>query len=275
MVRPSSCIVQGGTLSSRRYLLTYLPVFCRVSLRSVLCAVCVLPWCVGACCCSPLCFVLCVSWGVLLCVPCPLHAVQCCAALCWHACVVLFAWSVRILAPGAVVRRCVLCCFPWCSALRCCAVLLGAWCAVLLPAVPCCCVRRLLCGAVFCCAGAPASCPCVVLCCFSCTAQCPVVLPVVSVCSSPGLVAGCCFPSARCGVGVPGLSGRCAAFGDTLLWCFAPLRCVLWCCASVWCCAVVPGRPFLSAVCVCLLWPRHALAACQCFSVASTRETHG
>ena len=41
-------------------------VFCRVSLRFVLCAVWVLPWCVGACCCSPLCFVLCVSWGVVL-----------------------------------------------------------------------------------------------------------------------------------------------------------------------------------------------------------------
>ena len=43
-------------------------VFCRASLCFVLCVVRVLPRCVGACCCSPLCFVPCVSWGVVLCV---------------------------------------------------------------------------------------------------------------------------------------------------------------------------------------------------------------
>ena len=43
-------------------------------------AVCVLPGCFAACCCSPLCFVLSASWGVVLCVPCPLRPVRCCCA---------------------------------------------------------------------------------------------------------------------------------------------------------------------------------------------------
>ena len=68
-------------------------------------AVCVLSWRGGACCCSPLCFVLCVSRGAVLCVPCPLHSVRCCASLCWCARVVLFVWCVLLLAPGAVVCR--------------------------------------------------------------------------------------------------------------------------------------------------------------------------
>ena len=94
-------------------------VFCGVPPCCVVCAVCVLSWRVGACCSSPLCFVLCVSWGVVLCVPCPLCSVSCCAALCWCACVVLSVWCVLLLAPGAVVRCCVLCGFLWCSVVRC------------------------------------------------------------------------------------------------------------------------------------------------------------
>ena len=78
-------------------------------------AVCVLSLRGGVCCCSPLCFVLCVSWGAVLCVPCPLRSVRCCASPCWCACVVLFVWCVLLLAPGAVVRCRVLCCFPWCA----------------------------------------------------------------------------------------------------------------------------------------------------------------
>ena len=85
--------------------------------RFVLCAVCVLSLRVGACCCSPLCVVLCVFWGV--CVPCPPRSVQSCAWLCWCACVVLFVWCVLLLAPGAVVRCWVLRCFLWCSVVRC------------------------------------------------------------------------------------------------------------------------------------------------------------
>ena len=94
-------------------------VFCGVPPRCVLCAVCVLSWRGGACCCSPLCFVLCVSQGAVLCVPCPLRSLRCCALLCWCACVVLFVWCVLLLAPGAVVRCCVLCCFLWCAVVRC------------------------------------------------------------------------------------------------------------------------------------------------------------
>ena len=68
-------------------------------------AVCVLSWRGGACCCSLLCFVLCVSRAAVLCVPCPLRSVRCCASLCWCARVVLFVWCVLLLASGAVVCR--------------------------------------------------------------------------------------------------------------------------------------------------------------------------
>ena len=95
----------------------------------VLCAVCVLPWYVDACCCLPLCFVLCVSCVDVLCVPCPLCSTLCWVVLCWCSCVVLFVWSLLFLAPVAVVRCCLLCCF-----LLCCAVLL---CAVLCRPVRC------------------------------------------------------------------------------------------------------------------------------------------
>ena len=67
----------------------------------------------------PLPFLLCVSWGVVLCGPCPLRSMGCSAALCWCPCVLLFAWSAPSLAPGAVVRCCVLCCCLWCSHERC------------------------------------------------------------------------------------------------------------------------------------------------------------
>ena len=94
-------------------------VFRGVPPRCVLCAVCVLSWRGGARCCSLLCFVLRVSCGAVLCVPCPLRPVRCCASLCWCAFVVLFLWYVLLLAPGAVVRCCVLCCFLWCALVRC------------------------------------------------------------------------------------------------------------------------------------------------------------
>ena len=41
-------------------------------------AVRVLLWCVAAWCCSPLCFVPCAPWGVVLCVSCRLRPVRCC-----------------------------------------------------------------------------------------------------------------------------------------------------------------------------------------------------
>ena len=57
--------------------------------------------------------------GVLLCVPCPPCSVRWCAVLCWCTCVVLFLWSALFLAPGAMVRCCVMCCCLWCAVARC------------------------------------------------------------------------------------------------------------------------------------------------------------
>ena len=74
------------------------------------------------CVCAPLApshFWLCVSLGAVLCVPCPLRSVRCCASLCWFACAVLFVSCVLLLAPGAVVGCCALCCFLWCAVVRC------------------------------------------------------------------------------------------------------------------------------------------------------------
>ena len=51
---------------------------------------------------------LCVFWCVVLCVPCPLRPVRCCALLCRCPCVLLSAWSVLFLVPGAVGSWC--CC---------------------------------------------------------------------------------------------------------------------------------------------------------------------
>ena len=70
--------------------------------------------------------VLCVSWGVVLRVPCRLRSVRCCAVLRWCACSVLFVWSALFVVPGAVVHYCVLCRVLWCALV---------WCWVWLPAV--------------------------------------------------------------------------------------------------------------------------------------------
>ena len=143
-------------------------VFCGVPPRCVLCAACFLSWRGGARCCSPLCFVLCVSWGAVLCVPCPLRSVRCCASLCWCACVVLFGWCVLlcvVLFPlvcygavlGLVPRCCLLvacygvgvpvwprgllpCC--WCGSL---------WCTASLCRVLWCCAVAWCCTVVTCC----------------------------------------------------------------------------------------------------------------------------
>ena len=100
-------------------------------------AVCVFSLRGDMCCYSRLCSVLCVSWGAVLCIPCPLRSVRCCALLCWCACVVLFVWCVLLLAPGAVVRCRVLFCFLWCAVVLC-----WVWWPVVVcwsPAVaPCC-----------------------------------------------------------------------------------------------------------------------------------------
>ena len=87
------------------------PVLCSVALcRRVVVCCRALPFvCVAACaCCLFLAAarLLCVFWGVVLCVPCPLRPVRCCAALCWCPFVVLCASSVLFLVAGAVGSWC-------------------------------------------------------------------------------------------------------------------------------------------------------------------------
>ena len=199
-------------------------VFCGVPPRCVLCAVCVLSWPVGARCCSPLCVVLCVSWGVVLCVPCLPRSVRCFATLCWCACVVLFVSCVLLLAPGAVVRCCVLHCFLWCSVVRCWVwspVVVCWWClsvsvslsgcVVCFPVVGVVCCVALSACVVFCGAvrsrGAVLLCSAVVLRCCWCL-FCPPVACCAVLCCAVGCL--CCF--------LPG-GGVC------VLWCpFPPCR---------------------------------------------------
>ena len=266
-------------------------VFCGVPSCCVLCAVCVLPWRGGACCCLPLCFVLCVSRGAVLCVPCPLRSVRCCASLCLCACVVLFVWCVLLLAPGAVLRCCVLCCFLWYAVVRCwvwwpvvvcwwcvsvsvslsdrvvCFAVVGVMCCgALLPCVVCCgaVLSRgavLLCSAVVlrCCWGLfcpPVACR-AVLCCAVGWLCC--LLPGGGVC-----VLWCSFPRAVRSLSSPLCALRCLVV-LAVVPCF-PVSCaVALCCHVVLCC-----RALLSvcgAVCVCfaLLWPvvrRRAVLCC-------------
>ena len=124
----------------------------------VVCCRALLFVCVVACACclflAAACL-LCVFWGVLLSVPCPLRPVPCCAALCWCPFVVLCASSVLFLVAPLVGSRCRYLLFGvcwwlwlpgivvwWCvSALVPVSGLAGAWrlpCGVLLPcAVSC------------------------------------------------------------------------------------------------------------------------------------------
>ena len=90
------CVVTWGAV--RRPGVLCLPALC---FGFSPCTVCVFPWCVAACCCSPLCFVPCVSCAVVLCVPCPLRPVWCCYAA---------LLSLGGLPPCAVPRGVVLPC---------------------------------------------------------------------------------------------------------------------------------------------------------------------
>ena len=146
----------------------------------------------------------------------------------------------------------VCCCLPLCCVLCVCAVcvlrcrasrsLSSSLCAVLCCAVLVrlrCAVRVIcpVCGA-WCCGPLP----------------CAVLFPVVFCCAVPGLVARggplvACF-----GVGAPVwprgllLCGWCG-----LLWCPAPLCCVLWCCVVVWCCAACSAVSLRYCLCLLLL----------------------
>ena len=233
-------------------------VLCGVSPRCVLCAACVLSWNGGACCCLPLCFVLCVSRGAVLCVPCPLRSVRCCPSLCWCACVVLFVLCVPLLAPGfcgallCVVLFSLVCCGAvlglvarGCLLVVCFGVGVPVWPRGLLP----CGWRGLLwcpaslCHVLWCCAFA--WCCAVVLCCRvvvllglalpSCGLSCCAVLCCwLAVLFFPRwwcLRAVVLFPPC-CAFPVFSRSVRCAAL-LCWLWCLASLCRVLWRCAVV------------------------------------------
>ena len=226
-------------------------VFCGVPPRCVLCAVCVLSWRGGACCCSPLCFVLCGWRCAVRSLSSPLCAVLCFAVLVRSRC------AVRVVRAVAGAWCCGV---PWCGAgsggpwlsaggvFRCRCPCLAAWSASLwlvwfavVPCFPvscsvvlcrrvvlCCCALLSCCGAVWACFALLWA---VVLCCVvllvGCAAFCPVV--VSACCGAPFLVL--CVPCLLRSV-------RCSAL-LCWLWCPASLCRVLWRCAVVWCCAVV------------------------------------
>ena len=192
-------------------------------------AVCVLSWRGGACRCSPLCFVLCVSWGAVLCVPCPLRSVRCCASLCWCACVVLFVWCVLLLAPGAVVCCCVLWCFLWCAVVRCWVwwPVVVCWCRAVAPCCPFSFAGGVglclfpVCAVLCCAAHRVVRCRCGLRCCW-----CLVLCVVAS-------------PWAFCGVVVLLWVSWCLAVLCVVLWCPAP--CAVSCGAVLPCGAVLVG----------------------------------
>ena len=250
-------------------------VFCGFPPRCVLCAVCVLSWRGGACCCSPLCLVLCVSRGAVLCVPCALRSVRCCASLCWCARVVLFVWCVLLLASVAVVRYCVLCCFLWCAVVRC-----RVWWPVVVcwwrvsvsvslsgrvvcfPVVGVVCCGALLSCVVFCGAvlsrGAVLLCSAVVLrCCWG--LLCPPVGRRAVLCCAVGwlccfwpgggvCVLWCSFPRAVRSLSFSLCALRCLVV-LAVVPCF-PVSCaVALCCRVVLCCRALLS--FCGAVCVC------------------------
>ena len=89
----SRAVSSRGALSFVLWACVFGAVFCLVSPRCVCFAV--------VCCCLLLCFVPCASWGVVLCVPCPLRPVRCCFAS---------LLSLGALLPCAVPRGAVLPC---------------------------------------------------------------------------------------------------------------------------------------------------------------------
>ena len=103
------CVVSWGAVLRLGVLCLLAPCFV-LSPRAVF----VLLWCVAAWCCSPLCFVPCAPWGVVLCVSCRLRPVRCCC----------------------VARSPSVPCFPvLCPVVLCCRVV--PWCPVLPPCWVC------------------------------------------------------------------------------------------------------------------------------------------
>ena len=208
------------------------------------------------------------------------HASARCCALCcvcpWVSCCASMGFSPlcgaalrcgRLVRPRRAVRLvcavsgprcsdafCVLRCFLWCSAVWCFAALLGAWCAVLLRALPCSAAScrvvlgRLLCAAVLCYAGAPVSGPCVV-------PSSAVLLPPACLRLSP------LPPPLMCALCL-------VLFGVAVLccpsvWCFAVPCCRVLCCVSgcgVQPCFVVGCSALCGALCA-ALWVAAACCA--------------
>ena len=235
-----------------------------------------------------------------LCCVCP--RVLCCAfpvlsALCgavlllrWCARVVLFVWCVLLLAPGVVVRCCVLCCFLWCAVVR-----RWVWWPVVVcrwrvsvsvslsgrvvcfPVVGVVCCGALLSCVVFCGAvlsrGAVLLCSAVVLrCCpgllcpsVACRAVlcCAVWLAVLSFARWWCLRAVVLFPSC---CAFPVLSALCAAV-PCCAGCGALLPCVVCCGAVLLCCAVMSCSAVALRCCLCLLCPLAACRAAPCCAV--------
>ena len=218
---------------------------------------------------------LCVSRGAVLCVPCALRSVRCCASLCWCARVVLFVWCVLLLAPGAVVRCCVLCCFLWCAVVRCwvwwpvvvcwwrVSVSVSLSCRVVcFPVVGVVCCGALLSCVVFCGAvlsrGAVLLCSAVVSrCCWG--LLCPPVGCRAVLCCAVGwlccfwpgggvCVLWCSFPRAVRSLSSPLCALRCLVV-LAVVPCF-PVSCAAaLCCRVVLCCRALLS--FCGAVCVC------------------------
>ena len=232
------------------------PVLCSVALCCCVVVCCrALPFvCVVACaCCLFLAAarLLCGFWGVVLCVPCPLRPVRCCAALCWCPFVVLCALSVLFLVASVVGSwcRCLLLGVCWWLWLR---SVVVWWCvSALVPVSGLAVALRLPCGVLLPCAlscgavlpsGAVLWCPVFFFCFSPCRWRWFPVVPrwfwapgrfrIVSV--SVLCLCGAVLVCLR----------RCSLFGALL-----PSRgwlvfCVVACCVCVF--AVGPGCPLLS-----------------------------
>ena len=169
-----------------------------------------LPLCVRARCCPPLCLVLCVSLGVVLCLPCPLPSVRCCAALWWSGALPWCCLFVlcRFWRPPC---WCVpVCCSVFCGVLRC-GVARAAGCLVCRAAARC---------AVF-------------FCVLSCCVAAPPVRSRVVMCWRACVVRLCC--ALLCCFALACASGRLPP--PTPPWC---ARCAL-CCLVSPCCAALPS----------------------------------
>ena len=234
---------------------------------------------------------LCCVGGAVLCVPCPLRSVRCCASPGWCARVVLFVWCVLLLASGAVVcrgavlglvaRGCLLvACFGvgvpvWPRGLLPCGWCGLLWCPAFLCRVLWCCAVAWCCAVVLCCRVAvlfglalPScglSC-CAVLCCwlavlFFARWWClRAVVLLSSCCAFPVFFALCAAVPccAGCGALLP-----CVVCCGAVLLCGAVLSCsavVLRCCLCLYCPpAARSAAPVSSAL---LLVPR--AVACPC-----------